>query len=88
MYNSTSTHYMSYTRIEDNHIKFVENIALVKEPVSYHQAIQDPKWILAMNKELDALGANDTWTLVELLAGKGQMAVNGCTKSNTRKMEK
>lgn len=64
-------HYLSYDRFDASHKRFVANSSLVKEPIFfYHQPILDSKWIDAMNKELDALEANDTWKLVELPAGK------------------
>ncbi|GKC49753.1 uncharacterized mitochondrial protein-like protein [Tanacetum coccineum] len=40
------------------------------EPHTYIQASQDPKWIEAMNKEIQALEANHTWTLTQLPPGK------------------
>ena len=42
----------------------------ISEPLSYLEASQDTRWIAAMNKELDALAANDTWELVPLPKGK------------------
>jgi hypothetical protein len=34
------------------------------EPTSYRQALQIPQWKQAMQAEMDALHANNTWTLV------------------------
>jgi histone deacetylase 1/2 len=34
------------------------------EPTSYRQALQNPQWKQAMQAEMDALHANNTWTLV------------------------
>ena len=42
----------------------------VKEPVSYEQAKTEPRWIQAMQLELDALESNETWDLVPLPADK------------------
>lgn len=36
----------------------------------FSQAFLDPNWIAAMNKELEALEANNTWKLVSLPPGK------------------
>nr|GEW34166.1 hypothetical protein [Tanacetum cinerariifolium] len=40
------------------------------EPQSYTQAIKDFRWIDAMSKELQALEANNTWSLTTLPQGK------------------
>lgn len=41
-----------------------------KEPTTFAKAVLDPKWVEAMNKELDALENNHTWDLVTLPPGK------------------
>ncbi|KAK9714933.1 hypothetical protein RND81_06G131800 [Saponaria officinalis] len=41
----------------------------IPEPSTCKQAIKDPKWIEAMEKELQALEANETWTLCPLPSG-------------------
>jgi len=41
-----------------------------KEPSSYEEAYTKPEWQEAMNKEFEALQANNTWELVPLRAGK------------------
>jgi len=40
------------------------------EPSSYAEAITKPEWQAAMQKEFDALQANNTWDLVDLPADK------------------
>ncbi|XP_021756062.1 uncharacterized protein LOC110721222 [Chenopodium quinoa] len=42
----------------------------VTEPVSYFEASQNPEWVFAMQKEIQALMDNDTWDLVQLPKGK------------------
>ena len=37
---------------------------------TFAQAEHDPKWCEAMNSEIQALEANDTWTLTTLPIGK------------------
>jgi len=52
---------------------FARSIALLSlsaEPTSYHQASLDPLWVRAMESELQALHANNTWTEVDLPPGK------------------
>ncbi|KAL8118202.1 hypothetical protein AgCh_015925 [Apium graveolens] len=52
------------------HAAFFTKIVQNKEPLNFSQAVLDPRWIEAMNKELDALESNNTWTLVTLPPGK------------------
>ena len=48
----------------------INKVSKISEPSSYLEASQDAGWIAAMNKESDALVANDTWELVPLPKGK------------------
>ena len=41
-----------------------------KEPTSYAQAVQDPKWLDAMQAKIDTFQANHTWNLTDLPPGK------------------
>jgi len=40
------------------------------EPQHYREAATDPGWQEAMDKEIQALDANNTWEVVSLLQGK------------------
>ena len=40
------------------------------EPSTYKQASQDPSWVEAITKELQALAANNTWDIVPLSRNK------------------
>ena len=44
------------------------SVSGVVEPRTYREAIQSPKWRVAMTEELDALARTQTWDLVSLLA--------------------
>ena len=61
---------VSYSTISSHHTAFFSHLSTFTEPASYSQASQDPNWVLAMTKELQALAANDTWLLVDLPKGK------------------
>jgi len=39
-------------------------MTIPREPLSFSQALQDPKWRDAMQQEVQALHANKTWSLV------------------------
>ena len=43
---------------------------IITEPQSFSEAVKDPGWQTAMDKELQALLDNNTWEVVSLLAGK------------------
>lgn len=62
----TIDHFLSYTNFDHSYETFVANMAMVKEPKFYNQAISDTKWVTAMNNELEALERNGTWDLVLL----------------------
>lgn len=49
---------------------FAAQISSISEPRTYTQAIKDPLWIQAMDKELTALEQTNTWTLTALPPGK------------------
>lgn len=71
--NSTvhpSSNYISYDNFSVTHKLFLAAITTTKEPKSFKQAIQDPKWIEAMKKEIQALQQNNTWTIESLPEGK------------------
>ncbi|GKA31226.1 putative RNA-directed DNA polymerase [Tanacetum coccineum] len=59
-------HYVSYDNFTNTHKAFLSAITSNNEPKHFQQAIQDPRWIEAMKKEIQALEQNKTWTLEEL----------------------
>ena len=48
----------------------IQIINKVTEPVNFEEATKDPGWIAAMNKDIEALEGNKTWSLVPLPKGK------------------
>ena len=68
--SSSTTHplscYLSYSRFVPSHQIFSSQ----NERKSYTQAIKDPKWREAMEKEIVALEDNQTWSLQTLPPGK------------------
>ena len=49
---------------------FSANLTKHTDHLYFKQAVKDPNWVTAMNKELDALELNDTWDITPLPVGK------------------
>ncbi|GKC16770.1 retrovirus-related pol polyprotein from transposon TNT 1-94, partial [Tanacetum coccineum] len=64
------THYTNYSNLTPASLYFINNIHKVTEPTTYLQASKNPKWVEAMNLEIQALEKNNTWKLVPLPTGK------------------
>ncbi|GKB98102.1 putative RNA-directed DNA polymerase [Tanacetum coccineum] len=80
-------HYVSYDNFTNTHKAFLSAITSNNEPKHFQQAIQDPRWIEAMKKEIQALEQNKTWTLEELPNGKKAIDSKWVYKSNINQME-
>jgi hypothetical protein len=59
-----------YDKLFDSYRKYILNLSTNLEPTSYVVASTQPHWVEAMNAELSALAANNTWTLVPLPKSK------------------
>ena len=46
------------------HYAFMVKVATVREPKTFSKAAKDPRWVDAMNEEMQALSKNETWDLV------------------------
>ncbi|KAD3336139.1 hypothetical protein E3N88_31658 [Mikania micrantha] len=62
--------YVSYEKFSDSHKDYLAAITKGCEPKRFFQAMQDVKWRKAMQREIEALEQNETWTLEELPEGK------------------
>ena len=58
------------THLSQDFVTSLLSVLQVPEPYTYSQAKNSPKWMEAMNKELEALEANDTWSLTTLPPNK------------------
>ncbi|EPS71904.1 hypothetical protein M569_02853, partial [Genlisea aurea] len=56
--------------LDATHLTFMAKVDSVLEPTTYYEASQDPKWVAAMNDELDALHRTGTWEITELPKGE------------------
>uniref|UniRef100_A0A2N9IER4 Reverse transcriptase Ty1/copia-type domain-containing protein n=1 Tax=Fagus sylvatica TaxID=28930 RepID=A0A2N9IER4_FAGSY len=68
--NHPISQYISYLGLSDSYHAFIGTIDSVSIPRSVSAALQDPKWVTAMQAEMDALQATQTWELVPLPSGE------------------
>ncbi|OIT27583.1 hypothetical protein A4A49_57181, partial [Nicotiana attenuata] len=59
--------YLTYDHISSSHLGV---FSAISEPTSFYEACKDARWIEAMQTEIAALQANNTWELVSLPPGK------------------
>ncbi|GKC90637.1 RNA-directed DNA polymerase [Tanacetum coccineum] len=59
-------HQADFKNYPDEYVASLAHVLTASEPTCYSQAANDPKWVEAMGKELQALEINDTWMLTEL----------------------
>lgn len=66
-------HWCNFVKFEDLPIACQTNLTHItsfSEPTSYKEASNDPNWVAAMRKEIEALHANETLDLCDLPTGK------------------
>ncbi|PRQ42655.1 putative RNA-directed DNA polymerase [Rosa chinensis] len=63
--NHVSTH-----RLSESYALTVNQLSTVAIPRTVQEALDDPKWRIAMNEEMEALQKNDTWEIAPLPQGK------------------
>lgn len=63
-------HYVNCDRFSMGHRKFLAAVTAGTEPHSFKQAMKDPGWREAMQKEIKALEDNGTWSIETLPPGK------------------
>ena len=73
-------------QLPTEHHALVSSLMQYTEPKSYEEASKDLGWVAAIEKEIDALIANQTWEFVDLPPGKRAISNNWSTKSNLRLM--
>ncbi|KAL4018020.1 hypothetical protein IC575_021607 [Cucumis melo] len=77
--------YNTTNRINDDHFA---NFALFAgvDPVTFDEAIQDEKWKIAMDQEIDAIRRNETWELMELPTNKQALGVKWVYRTKLKSM--
>ena len=71
--HACTTHWcniVDFKALSANHHQLTKPYENHNEPKDYYEASQHPNWIEAMNKELQALKASQTWEVVDLSKGK------------------
>ncbi|KAJ0875397.1 putative RNA-directed DNA polymerase [Helianthus annuus] len=61
---------VNYSNLSVDNLCLISSLNKSVEPSSYTEAIKDPRWIEAMNKEMEALNRNNTWVVVDLPKGR------------------
>ena len=50
----------------------------VREPGRFSEVIEDPRWVEAMNEEMQALNKKETWDLIPFSPHRRQLVADGC----------
>ncbi|KAF5771878.1 putative RNA-directed DNA polymerase [Helianthus annuus] len=61
---------VNYACLSGDSVSFISGLNKTVEPSTYREAVKDPKWVEAMNLEMEALLRNNTWEVVELPANR------------------
>ncbi|KAJ0805739.1 putative RNA-directed DNA polymerase [Helianthus annuus] len=61
---------VNYAFLSADNVSFISKLSKSTEPSSYIEASRNPKWVEAMNLEMEALMRNNTWELVDLPSGR------------------
>ncbi|CAL8994313.1 unnamed protein product [Prunus brigantina] len=64
------SHFVSTHRLSKSYASYLCQLSSVCVPTKLQDALSNPKWMDAMNVEMDALNKNKTWDLVPLPRGK------------------
>ncbi|GAA0154627.1 hypothetical protein LIER_43284 [Lithospermum erythrorhizon] len=64
------SHFVNCNRCSIGHKNFRAAVNANAEPKSFKEAMEDPKWKEAMQKEITTLEDNKTWSIVRLPVGK------------------
>ncbi|PNX61401.1 retrovirus-related Pol polyprotein from transposon TNT 1-94, partial [Trifolium pratense] len=61
---------LTYEQCSAPYKQFCLSISSITEPKTFTQASKHNCWITAMQEEIDALNATNTWSIVDLPKGK------------------
>ncbi|XP_071724869.1 uncharacterized protein [Rutidosis leptorrhynchoides] len=58
--------HLYYSNLKPQYQSFIAKLDAIQEPIHYEDAIKDPRWVAAINTELQALQNNKTWSIIPL----------------------
>ncbi|XP_055800446.1 uncharacterized protein LOC129869896 [Solanum dulcamara] len=64
------SNYVTYSHLSPSYQCYIAATSTVTEPSTYAEAIKNPRWIEAMQAEIQTLESNHTWEVTPLPAGK------------------
>ncbi|XP_075092389.1 uncharacterized protein LOC142172624 [Nicotiana tabacum] len=62
--------YISYSHISPTFRQALTAYSALTQPTTFKEAATDPRWVKAMQLEIDALEDNHTWSIIDLPPGK------------------
>lgn len=69
-YPYSLANHVSYALLSPRYQAYLSQISKNTEPKSYEKAVQDQRWVEAMQHEIAALEDNGTWSVVPLPPGE------------------
>ena len=79
---------MSYDHISPTYQSYIAATSVIKEPEFYLEAVQDERWIEAMQHEIQALECNILGSLLICQRERRLLGVDGFIRLNTNHQEK
>ncbi|GKB58671.1 ribonuclease H-like domain-containing protein [Tanacetum coccineum] len=61
---------VNYSNLSIDNFVFTNNLNKFHEPTTFAEAANDPRWIEAMNQEMEAFNKNNTWEITDLPKGR------------------
>ncbi|KAL4576370.1 hypothetical protein LXL04_012463 [Taraxacum kok-saghyz] len=72
--HTSSPKHVCFSTLSKESKSLIQNMENISEPSCFEEAILKPEWQEAMEKEFEALEANNTWVLVDLPPGKNPIS--------------
>lgn len=71
----SQSNYVCYDNVSAAYKAYLSKFSTDIEPKTFEEAVQDSRWLDAMQQEIQALEENGTWKIIELPKGKN---IVGC----------